>query len=181
MSPLKRATIPAAGLFTGLLVVAFATSGPVTGQPPGQGKGAGDPAMKADMEVFHFLLDNRADVRRAVKLLPDGVETVTESDKPEVAKKIREHVAAMHRRVKSGKGIHLRDPLFAEIFKNYDKVVMKVEKTEKGVKVTETSDDPYVAKLIQAHAAVVTKFIENGHDEVRKDHPLPEKSAPKKP
>ena len=81
----------------------------------------------------------------------------------------------MHQRVKTGKGIHLRDPLFAEIFKHYDKVSMKVEKTEKGVKVTETSDDPYVAKLIQAHAAVVTKFIENGHDEVRKDHPLPMK------
>ncbi len=41
MHTLKRATIPAAALFTGLLVVAFATSGPATGQPPGKGKGAG--------------------------------------------------------------------------------------------------------------------------------------------
>ncbi|MBA4066507.1 MAG: hypothetical protein C0501_22935 [Isosphaera sp.] len=47
--------------------------------------------------------------------------------------------------------------------------------------VTETADDPYVAKLIRAHAAVVTKFIETGHDEVRNNHPLPEKSTPKKP
>jgi intracellular sulfur oxidation DsrE/DsrF family protein len=177
MSALKRATLPAAGLFTGLLAVAFATSGPVTGQPPGKGKGVGDPAMKADMEVFHFLLGNRADIKRTVKVLPDGVETVTESDKPDVAKKIREHVAAMHQRVKSGKGIHLRDPLFAEIFKNYDKVVMKVERTDKGVKVTETSDDPKVARLIQAHAEVVSKFIQNGHEEMRKNHALPAEQA----
>jgi hypothetical protein len=150
------------------------------GPPPGKGmnKGAN---FAADRDVFHFLLENRKDVRRTVIETKTGVETVTESDKSEVAKKIREHATAMHERVKSGKGIHLRDPLFSEIFKSYDKVVMKVEKTEKGVKVTETSDDPYVAKLIQAHAAVVTKFIENGHDEVHKNHPLPEKQDPKKP
>jgi len=82
-------------------------------------------------------------------------------------------------RLKEGKGIHLRDPLFTEIFKQYDKVSMKVEKTEKGVKVTETSTDPYVAKLIQAHAAVVTKFIEMGHEEVRRNHPVPLKEPAK--
>ena len=76
-------------------------------------------------------------------------------------------------------GIHLRDPLFAEIFKHYDKVSMKVEKTDKGVKVTETSTDPYVAKLIQAHAEVVTKFIEKGHEEVRRNHPVPPKEPAK--
>jgi len=148
--------------------------------PPGKGMKA-DPASAADRDVFHFLLDHRADVRRTVKTLTNGVETVTEADKPEVAGKIREHVAAMHQRVKEGKGIHYRDPLFAEVFRHYDKIAMKVERTDKGVKVTETSDDPYVARLIQAHAAVVTKFIENGHDEVRKNHPLPGKPDPKKP
>jgi len=173
MPALKRVMIPVVALLVSVLAVVFAASGPVTGQPPGKGKGAGDPAMKADMEVFHFLLDNRADIKRTVKRLPDGVETITETDKPEVAKQIREHVTAMHDRVKSGKGIHLRDPLFAEIFKNYDKVVMKIERTDKGVKVTETSDDPKVAKLIQAQADVVSKFIQNGHEEVRKNHALP--------
>jgi hypothetical protein len=96
-----------------------------------------------------------------------------------VAIKIQEHVAAMHRRVKNGQGIHLRDPLFAEIFQHYDKVSMKVEKTAKGVKVTETSTDPYVAKLIQAHADVVSKFIETGHEEVRRNHALPVKGPAK--
>jgi hypothetical protein len=47
----KRATIQAAGSFTVLLAVVFAASGSVTGQPPGRGDGAGDPATTADMEV----------------------------------------------------------------------------------------------------------------------------------
>ena len=100
-------------------------------QPPGKGKGKGkDAAFAADRDVFHFLLTNRADITRTVKETKTGVETVTESNKPEVAKKIQEHVTAMHARVKEGKGIHYRDPLFAEVFKYYDKIVMKVEKTE---------------------------------------------------
>jgi hypothetical protein len=58
---------------------------------------------------------------------------------------------------------------------------MTVGKTETGVKVPETSGEPYVAKLIQAHAAVVTKFVEKGHAEARENHPVPEKPEPKKP
>ena len=68
----------------------------------------------------------------------------------------------------------MRDPPFAELFREYEKITMTYEKTEKGVKVKETSDDPKVAKLIQAHARVVSNFIKNGYDEVRKNHPLPE-------
>jgi uncharacterized protein len=181
----RRAGLPVA-FALGLAVFLASTDGfaqpPGKGPPSGKGKGMGkDEAFFADRDVLHFLLASRKDIKRTVKETKDGVETVTESDKPEVAKKIQEHVAAMHKRVKSGKGIHYRDPLFAEIFKHYEKIDMKVEKTEKGVKVTETSEDPYVAKLIKAHAVVVSKFIENGHDEMHKNHPLPEKTEPKKP
>lgn len=171
-APFKVATLLA-------LFLVIAASG-ASAQPPGKGMGK-DPNFVADRDVFHFLLANRADIKRTVKEVKNGVETVTESDKPEVARKIREHVAAMHERVKSGKGIHYRDSLFAEIFKHSDKIAMTVEKTEKGVKVIETSDDAYVAKLIQAHARVVTKFIENGPEEVRKNHPQPDRPVLKKP
>ena len=54
---------------------------------------------------------------------------------------------------------------------------MTVEKTAKGVKVAETSTDPYVARLIQAHAEVVSQFLANGHAEVRKNHPIPPRDA----
>jgi hypothetical protein len=79
----------------------------------------------------------------------------------------------MHKRVEQGRPIHMRDPLFAAIFGNARKISMKVERTPKGVRVVETSTDPYVVKLIQAHADVLDRFIANGHAEVRKNHAVP--------
>jgi hypothetical protein len=146
--------------------------------PPARGPGR-MADMAADRDVFHFLLENHKDITRTVKNRDDGVETVTESGKKEVAAKIQEHAAAMHKRVKDGNGIRLRDPLFAEIFKHYDKVEMTVEKTDKGVKVTETSKDKEVVKLIQAHAEVVSKFVKDGFDEAHKNHPVPAKEEKK--
>jgi hypothetical protein len=142
----------------------------------GRGRAA---EMAADRDVFHFLLTNHKDIQRTVKNRDDGVETVTESDKKEISAKIQEHVAAMHKRVKEGNGLRFHDPLFVEIFKHYDKIEMKVEKTEKGVKVTETSKDPYVVKLIQAHAKVVSNFVKDGFDEAHKNHPVPKKDDQK--
>ena len=143
---------------------------------PVQGPGRKDSSMAKDQELFHYLLDYRSEVTRSVKKLEHGVETLTESKNPEVASKIKEHVASMHQRVKEGRGIHMRDPLFAAIFRNTKSITMTVEPTEKGVRVIETSTQPFVAKLIQAHAEVVSKFIERGHSEVQKNHPVPEKS-----
>jgi hypothetical protein len=132
-------------------------------------------AHHEDMELFHFLLDHRSEIRRSVEVLDDGVETLTESDDLEVAEKIRVHVASMYRRIEEDRPIHRRDPLFAEIFRHADAITMTMEKTEKGIRVRETSTEPYVAKLIQAHADVVSRFIENGRAEMHKNHPVPER------
>jgi hypothetical protein len=150
--------------------------GYVHGWGRGHGRGMGaDPQFQKDRDVFHFLLANRDSIDRKVKKLEDGVETVTESDDPKVAAVIRDHVESMYERVESGNPIHMRDPLFAAIFGHSDKISMKVARTQKGVRVTETSPDPYVAKLIQAHADVVNLFVANGHAEVRKNHAVPER------
>lgn len=136
-----------------------------------KGKGP-NPEMKADQAVFHDLLENHKEIRRTVKRLNNGVETLTESDKPEVSAKIQEHVAAMHKRVKDGRGLRFWDDLFVAVFKNHAKISMTVENTKKGVLVKETSDDPLTVKLIQAHAEVVSKFVEFGFEEARKNHPV---------
>ena len=151
-------------------------AGVLVAQPAPQGKGFGpgkDATHRADMELFHFLLDHRAEISRKVANLPNGVETLTESANPKVTEKLQVHVASMYQRVEGKRPIHARDPLFAEIFRHAEKITMKLDKTEKGVKVTETSNDPYVAKLIQAHAQVVNLFIKNGRSEMMKNHPLP--------
>ena len=143
---------------------------------PGRGRGMGrgpGPEMRADQEVFHYLLENHAKIRRTVTRLENGVDTITESDDPAVATKIQEHVASMHTRVKNGRGLRFWDELFVALFKDYDKIVMVVENTAKGVRVKETSDNRQVATLIQAHADVVSLFVKHGFDEAHKNHPVP--------
>jgi hypothetical protein len=146
---------------------------PQKGPPTGKGPGGKDEAFAKDRDTFHFLLENHKDIKRTVKKLDNGVETVTESDKPEVTKRIQEHVPAMYERLKSGNGVRYWDPLFAEAFKHGKKMKLTIENTKTGVKVVETSDEAGVVKIIQAHADVVSKFVEKGFEEARKEHPVP--------
>ena len=145
------------------------------GQEHGRGQWS-DPRFIEDRSWFQFLLENRAKIRRTIVRTEEGVDTLTESDDPAIAAGIQTHVAAMHVRVKEGRGIHMRDPLFREVFRHADKISMEITDTQKGVRVIETSEDRYVVSLIQAHAEVVTAFIKNGHEEVQKNHAVPRRS-----
>jgi hypothetical protein len=161
-----------------VLLVVGSAMGVAQAQPRGRGQGPGAGSMtdgehRADMAVFHYLIDHRAEIRRSVTDIPGGVETVTESDVPAVSAKIQEHVQAMYARMKEGRPIRVRDPLFAELFRNADKVDLKIAKTPKGLMVTETSKDAYVTKLIRGHAKVVSAFLANGRAEMMKDHAVP--------
>lgn len=172
----RQSTWVLAAVMSGLLVGGAGAwaQGPGPGPGPGQGRGMmHDPSHRADMELFHVLLDNGAKIQRTVTVRADGVESITESDDPAIAKAIQTHVASMSARVKEARPIHQRDPLFREVFLHASKIAMTHETTAKGVKVVETSTDPYVVKLIQAHAEVVTAFIANGRAEAMKDHPVP--------
>jgi hypothetical protein len=135
--------------------------------------------MRADQAVFHYLLAQRSHIRRTVTPTRNGVETLTESDRPEVAEKIQEHVAAMHKRVKEGRGFRYWDDLFAALFERHASIAMSVENTKHGVRVKETSDDPVGVALIQAHAEVVSKFVAHGFKEARRNHPVPAAALPK--
>jgi hypothetical protein len=167
-------------------------AGPPFGRGPGRGRGPGmqrgpgmgmgrgprhDERFAEDHNVFFFLLEHREAIRRTVTDLPNGIETVTESDNSEVAGKIQEHVAAMYERLENGNPIHMRDPLFREIFANAKKISMEMTETEQGIRVKETSDDPYVVKLLQAHAQVVSLFLKNGHAELPRNHEVPPREA----
>jgi hypothetical protein len=157
------------------LAIAAGTAAAQRGQ--GRGRMMHDADHQADMRGFHELLDQRANIVRTVTLRPDGIETLTESAVPAVAELIYTHVKAMAARVDEQRPIHQRDPLFREIFRHASQIDVRYERTARGVRVVETSSDPYVAKLIQAHASVVSAFLANGHAEMMKDHPLPEAPA----
>ena len=143
------------------------------GEPQGRGRMMGDGSQMADMSLIHELLDNGSKVTRIVTMRPDGVETLTESDDPAIAKNIQAHVAAMYDRVSEGRPIHMRDPLFRAIFDHASQITMTRQPMPRGIRVTETSTDPYVVKLIQAHAEVLNAFIKNGRAEAMKNHDVP--------
>ena len=157
-----------------MLLIALVTVTPAFGQGGRRGRGMmGDGAHAADMQVFHQLFEHRTEINRQVVAREDGIETLTESKNPEVTRLLQTHVAAMLARVKEGQPIHLRDPLFAELFKNADRIEARHEVTAGGVRVIETSKDAYVVKLLQAHAEVVSAFLANGMSEMMKNHPVP--------
>jgi hypothetical protein len=137
-----------------------------------------DPAWLKDAQTLLTLLDYRKYIRRQVTKLSSGVETVTESGNAALAAKIQEHAEATKRRLEEGKPLLGRDPLFVALARNAPKIRMTVERTEKGVRVIETSDDPYVVKLIQAEARAVGLLLKNGRPELMKAHatPRPEKA-----
>ena len=161
------------------LLIALITALPALGQGGRGGRGMmGDGAHAADMQLFQQLFAHRSEITRSVVMRPDGIETVTESTNPDVTRVLQTHVASMLARVKEGRPIHQRDPLFAELFRHADKITAEYEATARGVRVVETSHDAYVVKLLQAHADVVSAFIANGRSEMMKNHPVPIGSRP---
>ncbi len=145
------------------------------GQMKGQMKGMmgqGEGQMQ-NMQTIHALFEQNEKITRTVKNTETGVETLTESDDPKVQALIAEHAWAMQKLLANKQPIRQWDPLFAELFKYADKINLQITRTPKGVKVVETSSDPYVVKLMQAHAQGVSEFVKEGMPSMHKTHELP--------
>ena len=143
-----------------------------------RGRGMGFGArrgMRADMTTLHAMFADRDKINRIVRILPNGAEAVTESDDERIAGLIQEHVPAMEGRVVENDPLPPMTfhPIFVELIKHADEYELSYEDTEKGVKVTYSSDDPYVVVLVQEHAKLVSRFIENGRPEIHKPYKLP--------
>lgn len=126
-----------------------------------------------EMQTIHKLFANSKKLKRTVKNIPGGVEALTEASDPKTAQLLREHVAAMKVRLEKKQPMRAWDPLFAVLFQHADKVKMTVENTQKGVKITETSDDTYVVALLQEHAKAVSGFVKDGMAGMHISHPVP--------
>jgi hypothetical protein len=159
------------------------------GNTPGQGPGmappqdpeecmAGMPEDKRqrhayDQSVFHRMLERYDAIHRELEHIDGGIRAVTTSDDPEIAKLLRDHVPSMHERLEENFTLRRWDPLYVEIFENRDKILMDVDLLPNGVRVVETSDDPYVAQLIQAHGEAVNAFCEQGFQAAQNPAPMP--------
>jgi len=163
-----------------LLIVITSLPAVTTAQPPTQkpaaqsGQGM-NPDHRQDMQTIHALFDAHKKITRQVTITDDGVITLTESSDSTVQAMISAHAQAMKQRLEKGQPIRLWDPLFAALFENAAKISIEIVPTAHGVRVTETSKDPYVASLIKAHAAGVSEFVRDGAAVMHKPHPLPDR------
>jgi hypothetical protein len=64
--------------------------------------GGQDAGAMAQMRAIHELFANHDRMTRTVTNLPDGIRTVTESNDPQVAKLITDHVASSRKQVDTG-------------------------------------------------------------------------------
>ena len=144
-------------------------SGGGMGMRPGGGGGmmgmmAGGSATPDEMGELHAMFVNHDRIRRSVTNLPNGIRTLTESDDPELAKVLISHVAGMIKRVDEGRDpqLPMQSPALGPIFRHRDKIKTDLDVTDKGITVTQTSDDPAVVEALQRHAADVSDLVERG-------------------
>jgi hypothetical protein len=150
---------PFAFIAVSLLATTLAVSASAQGMPP------------EARDNIHRLFDQHAAVKRTVTLTATGYTALTESDDPLVAKTLREHVDQMRARLDAGMGVRRWDPAYDEIVRHYKDLELKVEPTEKGLRVVMTGKTPAAVKIAQNHAQIVSKFVAHGWSEHDVEHP----------
>jgi hypothetical protein len=120
--------------------------------------------MGGDIGIIHQLFANHNQVHRTVEEIPGGVRAVTESDNPQVAALIKEHVPTMYQRIENRQGIPMimMSSTLPVMAQNPNLYHRQLEMTSKGIVVTETSNDPDMVVVIREHAREVTGFVEVG-------------------
>jgi hypothetical protein len=121
-----------------------------------------DAGSAADMGLVHEMLFSNTKIKRTVTKLPDGIRTVTESDDAQVAQAIKAHVASMSQRLKDGREFNIFSTTLPVLFDHRDKIVSKVETTDNGVVVTQSSTDAKVVTALQGHADEVSELARDG-------------------
>ena len=143
----------------------------------GAGRAGGDPARAArhqhDQAVFHRLLALHERIQRELEYLPNGIRARTRSDDPEIVALLHDHVPSMKQRLEENFGLRFWDPAFAELFAQHGKVHMELTLLPDGVLIEETSDDPNVVTLIQAHGQIINLFVAHGGAQAQQESPLP--------
>jgi hypothetical protein len=154
-----------AGMMRHMGPASAASHGPMGGPMAGPMAGRmqhDDASFGTAMQLVHSMIEGHDRIKRAVTNLPNGIRTVTESDDPQVAQTIKTHVASMVQRLDDGRVFNLFSPTLPVVFENKDKIKTKVETTDKGSIVTQTSSDAAVVAALQAHAVEVSDLAREG-------------------
>lgn len=111
-----------------------------------------------------LMFRNFQTLSRAVELLPDGIRTVTRSSNPAVMDALISHVSGMVARADAGDDpqIFIQSPTLDIFFAHPGAMDSRVEVTDEGVVVTQTSDDPAIVEALHVHAAEVSDMAARG-------------------
>ena len=110
------------------------------------------------MEMF----SRHNEIRRSVEEIPGGVRTTTESDSPDLAALLQQHVPSMYSHLDQGGEIMCMSQSLPTLFRRAFDYQRQITLTPKGVVAVETSGDPNLTQAIRAHAREVTGFVTEG-------------------
>jgi hypothetical protein len=144
------------------IATAILTAVAVTGAIAAPAISAGGNTFGTDMSIVHAMLFSHDKIKRTVTNLPNGIRTVTESNDPQIAKLIKEHVASMRERLTDGRVFNVASRTLPTIFANHAKIHTTIEQTSNGVIVTQTSMDPATVAALQGHAGEVSELARGG-------------------
>lgn len=129
-----------------------------------QGKDTTEQEVKDLKKIFR----SHEGITRSVLNLPNGIITVTEAQESGLRDAIVSHVSMMITRLQEGRNpeVIIQSPTLDALFSVYDEINTEIEVTETGVKITQTSSNADVVKLLHKHAAEVSDMAERGMEAV---------------
>ena len=129
-----------------------------------QGKDTTDREVNDLKEIFQ----SHEGISRRVSNVQNGIVTTTEAEDETLREAIISHVSMMVTRLQEGRNpeVIIQSPTLDALFEVYDEIDTEIETTELGVKVIQTSSNPRVVRLLQAHAAEVSDMASRGMEAV---------------
>jgi hypothetical protein len=117
---------------------------------------------QAEMATYMTMFSRHTEITRTVEEIPGGVRTTTQSDSPDLAVQLRDHVSAMYSHLDGGSEIMCMSSTLPVLFRNAGGYRRQLTFTQTGVVAEETADDPALIDMIRAHAREVTDFVLQG-------------------
>ena len=104
-------------------------------------------ATSMDMSMYMEMFMRHNEIRRTVEEIPGGARTTTESDFPDLAALLHEHVPSMYSHLDQGGEIMCMSQSLPTLFRRASDYHRQITFTPTGVVAVETADDPELTKL----------------------------------
>jgi hypothetical protein len=124
----------------------------------------GENATPEESAELAVMFRNFKTLSRDVQNLPDGIRTVTKSSDPTVMANLVSHVSGMIGRVQNGQDpkIIIQSKTLDIFFARGQNITSKIEVTDEGIVVVQTSSDPEIVTALHTHAAEVSDMAARG-------------------